>query len=169
MQTWTCHLCKEQWHAEYAWLYLLIKCVSFFVHSWFWRLQSIWFPGVPPEICAVPYCECIIFYGLHVKWKMLQLPCADLCLTPAWYQSCVCLFRTGSRMNECWKRPLRRWLFCISPSGEQLFTASVSLLCVFVAWNQTLFTHSFLKIHSKDSCVSSSICQIFLNYLLYYR
>ncbi len=79
-----------------------------------------------------PIVSIFIFNGPLVKWKMLQLSCAHLCLTPALYQSWLCLCRTGSRMSECWKRPLRKWLFFISPSGEQVLKALACLFCVWI-------------------------------------
>ena len=48
---------------------------------------------------------------------------------PTSYQSCLC--RTGFRMSECWKKPLRKWLCFISPSGEQVFKSiSLSVPCL---------------------------------------
>lgn len=42
---------------------------------------------------------------------------------PYLYQTLVC--RTGFRMNGCWRRPLRKWKFSISRSGERFFQPSV--------------------------------------------
>lgn len=57
----------------------------------------------------------------------------------------LCLCRTGFRMSECWKRPLRKWLFFISPSGKPNFKASVHLVTQMASRGNTLALILFVR------------------------
>ena len=54
----------ESWSrcCSFSFFFPLLAASSLFIHSWLWRLQSIWFPGFPSEVCAVSYrkhfCPC---------------------------------------------------------------------------------------------------------------
>lgn len=85
-----------------------------FIHSWLWGLQSVRFPGLPSEICPLPYRKSLIdkhqisfFFFFFLKF-ILSIN--------------VFHFRIGSRMSEPWKRPLRKWRFFISLSGKRVFS-----------------------------------------------
>lgn len=84
-----------------------------FIHSWLWRLQSVRFPGLPSKICPLPYSKSFI---LKLKSRF--------CFFAFILSIGIILYRTGSRMSEPWKRPLRKWHLFISPSGERVLSAS---------------------------------------------
>lgn len=105
-----------------------------FVCSWLWGLQSIRLPGFPAEVCPVSYCKptvclfffCAFFVSVFQMWdkNMSHVSCAVCVLF------LVFLCRTGSRMSECSKRPLRKWLFSTSRSGGHFKAHHPTCFCL---------------------------------------
>lgn len=92
-----------------------LHSLFFDADSWLWRLQSIRLPGISSEVCTIPYCKYLVFFIFSSRESYF---CCFVwhfsCMTP----NCVC--RTGFRINACWRRPLRKWQFSISHSGEHV-------------------------------------------------